>query len=130
MSQPTFGDFDSNAPEPTTDVPRELESAGAVREGDLLALDDRHFDRDRAYEVVESFSHSLKVRRESTDSEFTLRRRRGSWFHGRSAHEHEVYLIANGDHRILECDGCGDAMDPADFVRRVDHKRFCAGCDR
>lgn len=130
MSQATFADIESNAPEPSSDVPRELESAGPVREGDLLALDRRHFDRERAYEVVESRSKSLVIYRESTDSEIELVRRRGSWYHGRSAHEHDVFLIANGDHRILNCSGCGEGMDPAEFVRRDGYSYYCAGCDR
>lgn len=127
MSQTTFAEIESNRPEPTTDVPRQLVDPSTVREGDLIALDREHMNTDLAYTVTEARSNSLDIERDG--NQITLRKRRGEFYHEGSSFTHDVFLIANGEHKLLKCSKCGIAHDPADFVRRVNNRFICGGCD-
>jgi len=128
MSQATLAEIESNRPETKSEVPRELADSATVRQGDKIVLDRRHFDSERAYTVLETRSNSLELER--CDNQITLRRKRGDWYHGRSVHTHDVWVIANGEYRILECSECGEGRDPADFVRRENNRFVCAGCGK
>lgn len=128
-TQSTLGEIESNvsSDDETPVGALQLTTTRDVSEGAKLMLDTKHWEPARAYEVIETRSNSMDIKR--GEKVVTLRDRGETWQHDTSSFEHTVYVMAPGDAPVLACAECDTVVDPAEFARRDGYEYVCKSCE-